>query len=306
MKILFSPKSETRGGATENYNWTKFENEKSNLLFGYGIDAGYRMERPNKYEYETKIYFEAEEPNGFYHGKFPQDRGNWELDYWDKILHTCPYTIKWENKIYNTDKFILSNLYFDTDHLVENDKKYSVCYIGGIHQQIFYEIASIISSIPNHKIVSYDNSPITTDHNVTYKNKLKINSQCKISIVANLLVMPETSISAIKQMPNWNENEAFGDIDTGFLPQIKNRIIEAAFSKSLVLVLRDNWNVMETFYTPNIHFLYFDSDNLEEKIQECLSNWDYCEKIIEAMYKHAMENYTMESIYNKYLLKYDI
>jgi hypothetical protein len=91
------------------------------------------------------------------------------------------------------------------------------------------------------------------------------------------------------------------------MPQIKGRVIEAAANKSLVLVLKDEWNVIEHFHTPNEHFLYFDSiDKLEDKINECLNNWDFCEKIIDNMYNNYIENYTLEKFYQRHLKKYDI
>jgi hypothetical protein len=303
MKVLYSPKSEIVNGAQNNYNWKGLENEKTDLLFAYGIDAGYRMERPTNFKY--KIYIEAEEPNGFRDGKLPQDRGNWEFDYWTKIFHTCPYTAKWENMMYNTDKFVCINYPCDPSHVIHSEKLYTACYIGGIRQSMFHQIAEIVSSIPNHRIVSYCHDPIVTNHNVSYFEKLKINSQCKISVVANLLQVDPNYLNSFKTLPRWQENEALSSIDCGYIPQIKNRVIEAGLTKSLVLVLKDPWNVIENFYKPDEHFIYFEHDNLKDKIQECLSNWSYCEKIIENMYKFVMDNYTLQITYDRYFKQYD-
>lgn len=310
MKVLFSEKSESQEGAQIYYNWKEWETEKSNLLYCYGIDSGYRMPRPDGFE--NKIYFECEEPNGFTFGQLPQNRGNWEFDYWTKIYHTCPYCVKWENKIYNTNKFELANHYFNTKYHLSNEKEYSACYIGGLHSHIphnlFFEIASEVSQIPNSRIVSYTSHPIVTDHNVNYFKKLEINSKTKISVVANLLQQTSDATrqaNSIAQLPNYKENEAFKLIEYGLMPQIKNRVIEAAAMKSLVLVMYDEWNVIEHFYSPNTHFLYFNKGELKARILECLDNWDYCEKIIENMYNHYLSNYTMEKFYEKHLKKFD-
>jgi hypothetical protein len=173
------------------------------------------------------------------------------------------------------------------------------------------QIADIIKDIPNYRLVSHNPVKYVTDYHVSYLDKLKINSQCKISVVANLLHISNPQLALeqannIKRLPDWELNEAFKLIDYGFMPQIKNRVIEAAATKSLVLVLKDDWNVIENFYTPDVHFLYFDNMNaLKDKINECLSNWEYCEKIINNMFTYYMENYTMELFYKRHLEKYD-
>lgn len=311
MKVLFKNTSEYKEGPTEKFNWKSLENEKSNLLFAYGVDAGYRMDRPDGFKHT--VYYEAEEPNGFTFGKLPHDRGNWDLNYWTKILHPCPYSVKWENEVYNTDKFKTCNLFFDSDYNKENEKTHSVCYVGGLHghlgENIFSDIANTISEIPNHRIVSWTQNPLVTDFNVTYNEKLIINSKTKITVIANLLQQTHEmgrQQADIKRLPNWQNNEAFKMIDYGIMPQIKGRVLEAAACKSLALVLYDEWNVIENFFTPNVHFLYYNQGELKERIFECLSNWEYCEKIISNMYDHYMQNYTIKKVYEKHLLEYDI
>lgn len=46
------------------------------------------------------------------------------------------------------------------------------------------------------------------------------------------------------------------------MPQFKVRNHEIASSKSLLIVKRDPWNLMEDFYEPEKEFIYF--DNFEE------------------------------------------
>jgi hypothetical protein len=316
MKVLFKKNSEYQDGPMVYLNVNELENEKNNLLYCYGIDAGYRLNRPDPNLFKYRIYFEGEEPNGFCLGQLPHERGNWTIDYWTKVLHLCPYTAAWENAVYNTDKFELANFFFNQKYVVHSEKIYDVCYIGGTQRHtgdsIFGRICDVINKFPNYRLVSRDNYSDVTDRSVSYFEKLKINSQCKISVVANILHTPNSSYARqqsnhIKNMDHWELNEAFKMIDYGIMPQIKGRVIEAAANKSLVLVLKDEWNVIEHFHTPNEHFLYFDSiDKLEDKINECLNNWDFCEKIIDNMYNNYIENYTLEKFYQRHLKQYDI
>ena len=120
MKVLFNPKSEYPDGVVIHLDVKSLENDRSNLLYCYGIDSGYRIQRPDPKLFKHRIYFEQEEPNGFVNGQLPHERGNWELSYWTKVLHPCPYTAAWENYVYNTDIFELAN-FFHNHHLSLNN-----------------------------------------------------------------------------------------------------------------------------------------------------------------------------------------
>jgi hypothetical protein len=316
MKVLFNAGSEYKDGHQINLDFSQFENGKNNLLYAYGIDAGYRMVRPDRSLFTSTVYFEGEEPNGFVNGQLPHERGNWELDYWTKILHTCPYTAAWENAVYDTDKFELTNTIHNEKLMFESEKIYDVCYIGSTGfdkgYSIHYQITDIIKKFPKYRFVSRDPLPHVTNKSVSHTDKLKINSQCKISVCTSLLHTTHPYLIAqqssnIKKMPHWELNEAFKMIDYGFMPQIKGRVTEAGATKSLVLLLKDEWNVVEYFYKPNEHFIYFDSlDKLEDTIKDCLNNWSYCEKIIDNMYNYVKDNYVTEKFYKRHLENYDI
>jgi hypothetical protein len=316
MKVLFNAGSEYKDGHQINLDFSQFENGKNNLLYAYGIDAGYRMVRPDRSLFTSTVYFEGEEPNGFVNGQLPHERGNWELDYWTKILHTCPYTAAWENAVYDTDKFELTNTIHNEKLMFESEKIYDVCYIGSTGfdkgYSIHYQITDIIKKFPKYRFVSRDPLPHVTNKSVSHIDKLKINSQCKISVCTSLLHTTHPYLIAqqssnIKKMPHWELNEAFKMIDYGFMPQIKGRVTEAGATKSLVLLLKDEWNVVEYFYKPNEHFIYFDSlDKLEDTIKDCLNNWSYCEKIIDNMYNYVKDNYVTEKFYKRHLENYDI
>ena len=79
------------------------------------------------------------------------------------------------------------------------------------------------------------------------------------------------------------------------MPQFKTRIHEAAISKTLNLVRRDEWNVIEDFYEPETEFVYFDNeDDLSLKITSILNNWDEYSDVLDKAYDKAM-TYTTEN-----------
>lgn len=308
MKVMFDNSSDYPLGPINSLNFKKLENEKNNLMFYYGIHPGYRMPRPSNFKYN--IYFETEEPNGLSEGQLPHQRGNWDLNFWTKIVNICPYSADWENKIYNTDKFVNYVYPFDEELLIKDfTKKYDVIYVGGLHGRhgIFHNIVNSIKQF-NYRFVSMWGYPGVTDLNVSLETKMNIWAQSKITVCANIL--SENSVnqysSRMKVLPKWEENKAFSHIDQGIMPQMKPRITDAAISKSLILILKDPWNVIETWFKPDVHFIYFNSfGELPSKIKWCLDNWDFCEKITNNMFEEYMNKYTIKNFYNYLLKDYD-
>ena len=83
------------------------------------------------------------------------------------------------------------------------------------------------------------------------------------------------------------------------MPQFKTRIHEAAISRTLNLVRRDNWNVIEDFYEPDGEFIYFDNEeHLSEKIQYILSNWNDYQKVIDNAFQKSLK-YTTNQFVSK-------
>jgi len=144
---------------------------------------------------------------------------------------------------------------------------------------------------------------LRSGHTITHDEKLKLNGKSKISITYALLFM-KGEMGLISQIPYWNECEAFKDYDnTGFVPQMKTRVYEAAFSKSIILHLRDSWNVIENWFEPEKEFIYYDNEkDLEDKIHEILNNYGDYYHIAENAYNKAINNYTTKHYIEKYII----
>jgi hypothetical protein len=114
--------------------------------------------------------------------------------------------------------------------------------------------------------------------------------------------------------PDWRANQAFSDIPgvIGLLkrliarqqievPQLKSRVFEAAFCRSLILCKRDNFNVIEKYFTPNEEFVYYEEGRLVETVNKILSNYDAYLPVIDEAYKRAVSQYTTAVFFEKYL-----
>ena len=83
------------------------------------------------------------------------------------------------------------------------------------------------------------------------------------------------------------------------MPQFKTRMHEAAFSRTLNLVMRDSWNIAEQYYEPETEFIYFDNaQDLERKINDIINNWSDYNDMIGRAYTKSLQ-YTTENFINK-------
>ena len=81
---------------------------------------------------------------------------------------------------------------------------------------------------------------------------------------------------------------------------MKTRPIAAAFNKSLSLVKRDPWNVIENWFEPDVDFIYFDDyEELPALIKDISNNWSDYEGIVNSAFKKAMGSYTSQKLFKK-------
>lgn len=208
---------------------------------------------------------------------FSTEEQMWDIDstdnfvnHVDKILTICPPSITERKK----REYVFFP--FNEKYIPEfTEKIYDVIYCGLATGSHVSEILNTIRNF-NYRFVSFTNNEITTNINPTYFEKLKLISQSKITAVHNLTGTGTT--------------------------QIKTRPFEAAFSKSLILCKRDQWNIIEEWFEPNKDFLYYnDSKELEFIIKEVLNNYEKHLPMIESAYDKAINNYTTKHFIKKYL-----
>jgi hypothetical protein len=200
----------------------------------------------------------------------PDDGTDQFVQHVEKIFTICP------KEITKREKRVNAFFPFNTKNIpVDFNKKYEVIYTGLAGSN---HIQNIIKVLPkyNYRLVSFgDYDGLTTDKNTTYQQKLNLIAKSKICITHNYV----------------GNNT----------PQLKSRCFEAAFCKSLMLVMKDDFNIITQWFEPNVDFLYFDSSNIEETINDALNNYDSYQALIENAYNKAVSNYTTEKFIEKYI-----
>lgn len=290
---------------------------------GFGFNKSMRwdqynftQEEINRLKSKKIIRLDFEEPNKFFVGDNPDE---YDGDFY-KVFTLCPYTAEWFNRRHRNTKRV--PIYFPFNELYipkETDKKYDIIYTGHILSK---PVLDNIKPIPvlcdiktiskfNYRVVSNSEHPLVTNKGVTYKGKLKLISQSRITLVHNILYLFPRHVYNIWKIPCWQENKAFKFVpkwyqpwkltDYAIVPQLKSRLFEAAFSKSLILCKKDPFNLVEKYFQTDKEFVYFEEGKLEEKIKEILGNFNKYEKIIDRAYKRAVRNYTTKVFFLRYL-----
>ena len=264
-----------------------------------------------KYTNKLRYVLNLEEPNfctGQYgpHSKLatgigwvPEDRNTEKITHDsppDKVFTLCPYTAE------SIDNRISVFFPFNPEYIPNTETKdVDVVYAGSSPVNINLSVVAkdMISNERSFAYVSWNGGNIKNAF--TFEEKMSWYGRSKISIIHNI-VSALGNEHRYKDFYNANKNKAFDNLDRGIMPQIKSRVFESAFSKCIMLVKRDPWNVIENFFEPEKDFLYFDNEAEFSQIsEELLSNYDQYNHIAENAHNRALNNYTTKHFVEKYL-----
>jgi len=261
--IKFIPNTSTnyQEDPIHNLGFEKYSDLGKDCLFYYGNCPHESYKEQSNL---PKYYFATEEQY------VENDVSLSYTEYFDEIFTICSPCTK--NRQKRESVFFPFN-----EELIpyNSEKKVEVIYTGfalGKH------IGDILNTILNfqYSYVSFHKGGMVTNSNVTYLTKLKLISESKINIIHNLL-------------------------DNG-TPQLKTRPFESAFCKTLMLCYKDEWNIIEEWFEPEKDFIYYtDKEDLENKINMILSNYESYQHIIDSAYDKAINNYTTKHFIEKYL-----
>lgn len=246
-------------------------------------------------EYDDIVLFLFEEPNDFWVPGMEKTIKENDSKI-KKILSPCPYSVDYFNKLYNTDKRQWVFLPFNIKNIPEETEKiFDVYFTGHVMGQHLINTANLMHNY-KHCFVSYNYGPYA---GVGYHEKLKLNSKSKISIVHNCL-FDSSGFNMDELFPG---HEAFKHIQrTRLTPQLKTRTIEASACKSIILSHFEDHRVIETMFKPDFDFIYwYNFKDLEEKINEILSNYEKYTYLAENAYNTLINNWTTYHFFEKYL-----
>ena len=301
-------------------HYTKFsemgDDSKEEVLF---VDLGAVSNpffRHEHRDYKRKVALVWEQPCAWTSGRGDSMSvsGDFE-DYYDEYYTICPYSADWLNEhFHGREKFKLAIVPYNINDVPqrEYEKEFDVIYWGNIHSM---DHLHMLEAMRGFKSNFYTVHPAhwTVKMNEEFyhryvnqisgiseprRNMWEMLRKTKIFVITNTIPLTEAHVKSITSMPKWNKNKAFSNLEQMIAPQMKTRAIEAAFNKTLSLVKKDPWNVIEYFFEPGVDFLYYESnEQLRPMIQEITENWENYKHIVENAYEKAVNNYTSQQMY---------
>jgi hypothetical protein len=279
--------------------------DDENVIF-WGWSSLYNQQIQNENNhYKNKIFINTAQPCDIINGISDIEK----QFYFDKVYTICPYT----SKIFDFEKeskfipicFPFNEKYFKKyDNITKENKKYDVIYYGQIHSPMYKNLIDTISKfnyrISCNDILTYEKYNLSskiTNLGLSSRQKWDLLSECKICVGFNLIFISDNHINNLKQINNINNFEKIDKIyEKKMMPQMKTRMIESALTKTLMLIYKDDWNVIENWFTPNEDFIYFENfEDLEEKISNITKNFSDYWWIIENANKKVKE-YSLDKL----------
>src|SRR4051794_29041093 len=258
------------------------------------------------------VYLDLEEPNRFFSADPAFNRQAYEQTF-HHIFTLCPYTAAWLNRLQGCPRRTPVFFPFNDRFIPERrEKVFDVIYTGHLVAPAVSRLGDAIAPF-NYRLVSQSDDPRVTDRSASYTYKLDLIARSRVTVVQNLLFLRPGHVRAAKATEGWEENEAFADIvraveagdepaaDEVVAPQIKSRVFEAAFCRSLILCRRDQWNVIERFFEPGEEFVYYEEGQLRETLGRILADFGSYQRVIDRAFERAREQYTTEAFVNRYL-----
>lgn len=301
MKIVAEHSGEYNDMINSYYDLERFDdNSNSEVLFqGYSTSVNESLKEQYK-NFDKRVYLNLEAPCAYCSTTSCND----DQSYFTHVYTLCPYSSEWLNKTSNT-KFIPIPFPYAKkcfEHIdYSSEKIYDVMYMGQLLGPEHYKIIDILKNYNyvHTSLSSYPPPYIPTHTGIHSSVKWDMLSKSKVSIALNLAPIQSHHINYITQYPDWDKNEAFKDLRSGYIPQFKPRVIESMVCKTLVLVKYDQWNVIENWFTPGQHFLYwYNLEDLFYKLYHIVHNYKSYQPLVDAAYEKVKE-YEIENIFEK-------
>jgi hypothetical protein len=282
------------------YNLEQFSRESDSVLF-LGYNTSRDKDTKLKYaNYKNRVYLNLESPCSFCSTNSFEE----ESKYFTHTYTLCPYTARWlRDKLSIKASSIAFPYAEECFSKLQKDKKVvSSMYMGTIMCREHEDIVKVIKK-RSHVICSLHKHPLLTHHNITSHEKWNLLASCKSNVIINMCPITQQHIQWIRSN-DLSNHEAFNRLHLGFIPQFKPRVIESMAAKAVCLVKKDPWNVIENWFEPDKHFLYWETlEELENLIEDIDKNYDEYLTIVNDAFEEV-KKYEIKNILDK--IKEDI
>ena len=318
MKIVYKSGGEYGDCIVKHFGLDRYDDGDEDTVLFWGWQALLDKDLKEKYKNAThRFAFNTSAPCDLL-GNDPNYEGDNTIinqEYFTEIFNICPFMSHWLQNNSSTkhtpvcfpfpaNKF---QKYKDLD--IEN-KKYDVMYYGQLHHASYHYLLDAISQF-NYRFstisdygmiirrpdgtIFKDAADKVTNRSLSSEEKWDLLSESKISVGFNLLFVGADHLNTFNSFKNIETYPAYDYInEKKIMPQMKTRMVEAAAAKTLMLLFRDPFRVVEKWFEPDKHFIYWDNyDDLAEKINDITTNYEKYWHIVENAHAHVQQ-YSIE------------
>ena len=200
----------------------------------------------------------------------------------DKILTIDPLFCSLRNSILGFDLYHPVFFPYPNEFITHEfgNKSYDLIYMGNTIPDVFFHLELASKAIPKP---------------INYVDKLKVIADSKMSLVHCCYFLNDYTLNQAVRYPE------FFYLKTNHLAQYKSRVFEAAFNQSLMLCLEDDFNIINSLFEVNKHFLFVNKDNINSVVNYYLRNEEERLALVKSAYEFAVCNYTSQHFVHKYL-----
>lgn len=278
------------------HSWN-FNTSNNPLLKDVSLSVGASLFNRNLGRRRIKVYIDVETPN-FTFTRFQDYQKTVEI--YDLIFALCPYTCKMLNEIHNTNKFVPIYFFINSQIFPEpnTERNINVLYVGHFlglkFLPYFIDTMNILNGKEqSNKLLTVLRQPIKE----TFERKLRMLGNTKICLVHNLL-----SLDYFFHRENYPSlfSKYYPSSDEKRVPQCKSRIFEGAAMGCILLCLKDEYNIIEEYFTENEDFLYFSNEEeLKELSTKIVNNYNEYKFLGVNARRKCLANYTQDNFINE-------
>lgn len=219
----------------------------------------------------------------------------------EKIFCLCPFFAKKRNETLGTQKYKEVFFPFSKNKIpINKEKNFDLIYISNSNPPWIHELRKL----KDFKIcILGATNPLSTHSSPTYESKIDLISRSKVCIVHNEYYLRPSHNNILDNEKEFEELKKYIEVRNFKTTQHKSRVMDAAFCRSMMLCKKDEFNIIENIFKEKNNFLYFDDFNIIDTILETINNYSKYKEMVDTTFDFALNNYTTEQFYNKFILQ---
>ena len=271
---------------------------------------GLSPEQLDRIRAKRVVRLEFEEPNKFF---LHDVQDKYDGDFY-KVFTLCPYTAAWMNERQGVERRVPIYFPFNERYTpARREKEYDVIYTGHIVAPPVLRDIQTLSGF-NYRFVSNSPHALVTNQGATYEQKMDLIARTRVTLVHNLLYPRVYHLVNVWRYPGWRSHQAFRQLPSPLgvasfflrrgdmvVPQLKSRVFEAAFGRSLILCKHDPFNVIERYFEPEREFVYYREGELAATLKRILADYARYEAVAERAFERASRDYSTAAFFETHL-----